>query len=179
MITRYAAVLIALIFSIGFTPIINAQSVSTLKRQLKGNYQEILDKTAQNPGIMNKIVADMLQSKKNVVTVPNNYGVANIDSRPEVEPNNFFNTADELTVADENKLIEATFTEGDIDVYKFEVDTTKMYYIVSTHSFLENGDDDLVHVLCFCKEIKALSQELVWGGIKEKNQWNVTSAIEV
>lgn len=83
MITRYRALLIALVITLGFAPLTYAQSVTTLKRQLKGNYQEILDKTAQNPGIMDKIVADMLQSTKNVVTVPYNYRLNDIDSRPE------------------------------------------------------------------------------------------------
>lgn len=114
------------------------------KELLGAQYAESVLKAEGRTDLMRKIVNDVFRAPKNVVTLPDFYQPSAISSRDEVEPNNFFPTADELTTADEGKLIKASFSTGaDVDVYKFVVDTTKMYYISSTHSFLTDGTDDL------------------------------------
>lgn len=144
MITRYINKLFVLIvLCLLCTLQVQAQSITTFKSQLGSQFQEVQKKSNGNTLLMKEMVDAMFSAPKNVVSSSIGLQVTSIDSRPEVEPNNFFDTADELTSSDENKLIQATFTEGDVDVYKFVADTTKMYYLVSTHSYLENGDDDL------------------------------------
>ena len=75
-------------------------------------------------------------------------------ARSEAEPNNFFNTADNIDDVlsatsllhpgeGNGMLIEAATGAGDVDVYAFTADTSKMYYFASTHSNLADGTDGL------------------------------------
>lgn len=83
-----------------------------------------------------------------------NVSDASYVARAEAEPNNFFDTADNINDvlamsslrhpdAGNGMLIEAATASGDVDVFAFTVDTTKMYYFASTHSNLADGSDDL------------------------------------
>jgi len=123
---------------------LDVQYGSASKQLLGAQYDEVLSKADGSQELIKKLVADIFRAPKNVVTPPSRFQPNAVDSRDEVEPNNFFPTADELTAADQGKLIKASFSSStDVDVYKFVVDTTKMYYISSTHSFLIDGTDDL------------------------------------
>ena len=127
-----------------------------LEAQYGENYEEVLQKYGNNPALLRNAEKQAqidrslppgmqmrLQSMDDIWVV-----------REEKEANNFFDSADNINdVLDVNAavrpgeakggLIEASLAAGDVDVYKFSVDTTKMYYFASTHSFLEDGEDDL------------------------------------
>ena len=142
------------------TAVAQAQKTSPanplLELQYGPNYEEILDKYGDDPARL--LEAEQAFWAQRFKTPYFDFlksrlaGHSPHVGREEVEPNNFFDTADNINdvlalpgrIAEYNgKLIEATLTEGDVDVYRFTVDTTKMYYFASTHSFLDNGADGL------------------------------------
>ena len=132
----------------------SAAESAALQARYGNNYEEIVQKYGDNPFLMQQAADDHLAALNRRPffferTQSNHYVV-----RSEAEPNDFFPTADAIddVLSTPNwrggegftgGLISATFTEGDFDVYKFTVDTTKMYYFAGTHSFpgTENFDD--------------------------------------
>ena len=127
-----------------------------LRAQYGDNFEEVLDKHGDNPAKLMQIQeerATNLFAPTDRDAFRSMYLLGEDDiGRSEAEPNNFFDTADAIDDVlalpgrrpeYTGKLIQGTLEEGDVDVYKFTVDTESMYYFASTHSFLSNGDDNL------------------------------------
>lgn len=120
------------------------------------HYQEILQKFGDEPLLLERAEAEARKDRslpwklaQRLARLGDQYVV-----RDEMEANNYFDTADNIndvlaTMAavrpDEANggLIRARLDSGDVDVYRFTVDTTKMYYFASTHSFYDDGMDEL------------------------------------
>lgn len=127
-----------------------------LEQRYGENYEEILQKYGDNPLLLQRAEEEAQIERglsrsmyERFQSLDDRYVV-----RDEAEANNFFDTADNINDVlatnsairpDEASggLIRAMLTEGDVDVYRFTVDTTKMYYFASTHSFLSDGEDGL------------------------------------
>ena len=130
-----------------------------LEQQYGPNYEEIIAKYSDDPVKLQEAAdahwaARMAKRFFFKRSLDDHYVV-----RSENEPNNFFNTADNIndvlaTAGHRGDgeftggLINATFTEGDFDVYVFTVDTTKMYYFGGSHSYtgdvnFDDGDLDV------------------------------------
>ncbi len=117
-----------------------------LEQQYGPNYEEIIAKHGDDPVMLQKAAAAYRAARdaKRFFfnrTLDDHYVV-----RSEIEPNDFFPTADNINDVLANPghrgdgeftggLINATFTDGDFDVYRFTVDTTKMYYFGGSHSY--------------------------------------------
>ncbi len=155
--TAYLSVaLVCLMFAGSANAQQKADNADMLRALYGTNYEEVLSKYQDDPARLQAVQQD-LQSDR--------YKTSSIDlirsrsaqgdddiGRAEAEPNNFFDTADDINDViampgrtDEytGKLIQASLTAGDVDVFKFTVDPTKMYYFASTHSFLDSGLDGL------------------------------------
>ena len=117
-----------------------------LEQQYGPNYEEIIAKYSDDPVKLQE-AADAHWAAR---TAKRFFFERSLDDhyivRSEAEPNNFFDTADNINdvLATPGHrgdgeftggLIEATFTEDDFDVYVFTVDTTKMYYFGGSHSY--------------------------------------------
>ena len=119
------------------------------------NYEEVIAKYADDPVRLQEM-ADLHRAAQQAVPFffagaqDGDYVV-----RSEMEPNDYFDTADNINDVlgtagwrgdgeFSGGLINASFTEGDYDVFVFTVDTTKMYYFAGTHSYPgdTNSDDD-------------------------------------
>ncbi len=142
------------------TPILSfAQSKAVdpaLQARYGEQYEEILQKFSEYPELLEQAEAQARIERslpyalaQRLATRGDQYVV-----REEMEANNFFDTADNINDVlgtmsavrpDEatGGLIRARLDAGDVDVYRFTVDTTKMYYFASTHSFLDDGEDEL------------------------------------
>ncbi len=119
-------------------------------------YEEILQKFGEYPELLERAEAEARIERslpyrlaQRLATRGDQYVV-----RDEMEANNFFDTADNINDVlgtmsavrpDEatGGLIRSRLDAGDVDVFRFTVDTTKMYYFASTHSFLDDGEDEL------------------------------------
>ena len=134
----------------------SAAQEQLLKAQYGENFEEILDKHGDDPVSLmrfQKNVYDAATRPTDADAFTSIFG-ADLDDigRSEVEPNNFFDTADNIndvlalpgrTAEYNGKLIQATLEPGDVDVYRFTADVNKMYYFASTHSFGADGGDNL------------------------------------
>ena len=127
-----------------------------LRAQYGENFEEVLDKHGDNSAALMRMQMNELSGANAPTDADAFRSIAGADlddiGRSEAEPNNFFDTADNINDVlalagrlDEynGKLIQAELTADDVDVYRFTVDTTKMYYFASTHSFLSDGSDGL------------------------------------
>ena len=127
-----------------------------LEQRYGEHYEEVLQKFGDDPILLQK--AEEEARAREVLSPDVLRRLQSLDdryvARDEAEPNNSFDTADNINDVlgqpsvlhpDEvsGALIRSTLTAGDVDVYRFTVDTTKMYYFASTHSFLDDGEDDL------------------------------------
>ena len=112
-----------------------------LRVQYGDNFDEVLDKYRNDPVGLMQLQQDRISGlfKTTPGDLIRSMSGAGLDDigRSEVEPNNFFDTADAIddVLALEGrrpeytgKLVQATLEAGDVDVYKFTVDTTSMYY---------------------------------------------------
>lgn len=137
----------------------NAQSNQLLKEKYGPNYWEVLQKADGDPILLQKAEQEYQFSKKaesfnqstfrdlRFKTLADNQYVG----REEVEPNNFFNTADNiddvlamsglLNNAEYNgRLVSGSFDSAtDVDVYEFTVDTTMMYYFGGLYGTADDG----------------------------------------
>ena len=127
-----------------------------LEQRYGEHYEEILQKYGDNPLLLQRAEEEAQIERglsrsmyERFQSLDDRYVV-----RDEAEANNFFDIADNINdVLGTNSavrpdeatggLVRAMLTAGDVDVYRFTVDTTKMYYFASTHSFLDNGEDEL------------------------------------
>ncbi len=131
----------------------SAAQNAALKAIYGSNYEEVVQKYGNDPVMLQK-AADAHIEAQNVRPF---FYTRDLDSpyvvRGESEPNNFFDTADDINDVLATAgwrgdgeftggLIMGTLTAGDFDVYKFTVDTTKMYYFGGTHSFLGDVNID-------------------------------------
>lgn len=125
---------------------------ATLEQRYGTQYQEVLDKYGRDPQRLQKAEQDARRERVPALRLTQIGMDSPYVARAEAEPNNFFDTADDINdvLAMEGnragtfgRLLQAAFTAGDIDVYRFTVDTTMMYFFSSTHSFLSNGSDGL------------------------------------
>lgn len=121
---------------------------------LRANEQELIEKYGDDPFALQQAKAELRGVVPLASDVLLSLGVLDDHyvARAETEPNNDFGQADNINdvlalegVLPEynGKLIQAALSAGDVDVFRFTVDTTKMYYFASTHSFLESGEDGL------------------------------------
>lgn len=133
-----------------------ASQSSLLEARYGANYEEVIAKYGDDPAQLLRVERELLRSRTAPMDV-----VASMNARDqhyiirsEAEPNNDFGEADDLTdvlAADgpvnpgeyNGGLVEASLAADDVDVYKFTVDTTRMYYFASTHSFTDGGADGL------------------------------------
>ena len=133
-----------------------AANASLLEQQYGENYEEVLDKYADDPAGLMRVQRERLSITPAPMDV-----VASMSGRDshyiirgEIESNDEFETADDLAdvLAAEGPrhpgeysggLVEASLGADDVDIYSFTVDTTRMYYFASTHSFLDTGEDNL------------------------------------
>jgi len=159
IITTLAGTMVCLLLLVGTSHAQQKRSSDQkqlLRAQYGDNYEEVLDKFGDDPEQLTKIQQNRISElfKPSPNDVFNSIYAAGLEDigRMEVEPNNFFDTADAIddVIALDGrrpeytgKLIQASFTSGDVDVYKFTVDTTSMYYFAATHSFLSDGEDGL------------------------------------
>ncbi|ARA94235.1 hypothetical protein AWN76_014440 [Rhodothermaceae bacterium RA] len=121
----------------------------------KPNLAEVLDKYGDRPALLQRVQPEYLTARPPTATDLRHSltaADAHYVGRAEAEPNDFFDTADAIddVLAMEGwrpgmkgKLISGALAAGDVDVYAFTVDTTRMYYFASTHSFLADGSDGL------------------------------------
>ncbi|MEZ4699439.1 MAG: pre-peptidase C-terminal domain-containing protein [Rhodothermales bacterium] len=133
----------------------NAQALQSLYGP---NYEEIVAKYGDDP-IRLQQAADAYQDAKNIR--PFFFTGAQDDRyvvRAESEPNDYFDTADDIddvlatpsvaipaaAAPYTGGLIQASFTVGDFDVYKFTADPNKMYFFGTTHTYRGpvNVDED-------------------------------------
>ena len=134
----------------------SAAQQQLLRAQYGDNYEEVLDKYGDDPSRLMKMQTDRINGlfKPTQADAFRSMFTSGLDdiAREEVEPNNFFDTADDIDdvlalpgrrAQHTGKLLQASLEAGDIDVYKFTVDTTSMYYFAATHSFLDSGEDGL------------------------------------
>lgn len=140
------------------------QRQQALQQQYGPNYEEILDKYAAEPQKLLEAQQAYARQQMAGVALDASKSISALDDhfigRAEVEPNNFFDTADDIsdviamdgwrnsvgteTAEFNGKLLQASFDgPGDVDVFKFTADVNKMYYFASTHSFLSDGTDGL------------------------------------
>ena len=133
-----------------------ASQEQALRAQYGDNFDEVLDKYGDDPVSLlrfQRSATEDLFRTTDADAFKSMFILGEDDiGRSEAEPNNFFNEADDImdvlalpgrTGEYTGKLIQGSLEAGDVDVYKFTVDPTKMYYFASTHSFLANGDDGL------------------------------------
>jgi len=128
------------------------------------NYREIIEKYGDRPDILSEKAAAYRLSQ-HVSTRLNLGRLAKGGAmtedwilRTEAEPNNEFAGADNINdvlATDGWKKdgdgsseftggqVSAALAEGDVDIFRFTVDTQKMYFFASTHSFTADGADDL------------------------------------
>ncbi len=122
-------------------------------QQYGPNWEEIVQKYGDKPERLLEAATAYRQSLERPSFFFDNVSeVSPYVLREEAEPNDYFDTADDLDDVlstpgwrgDEfhGGLVKATFTVGDYDVYKFTVDTGKMYYFGSTHSYLGDVPTD-------------------------------------
>ncbi|CAN0572532.1 unnamed protein product, partial [Laminaria digitata] len=131
----------------------SAAENSALKARYGANYEEIVQKHGQDPEKLQQAAAKHVEEQN----MRPFFFSRDLDSpyvvRGEAEPNDFFDTADEINDVLATAgwrgdgeftggLIMGTFSGADFDVYKFTVDTTKMYYFGGTHSFLGDVNTD-------------------------------------
>ena len=130
-------------------------AAQSLQSEYGPNYEEILAKYGDDPVRLQQFSDAYRASSQTKPFMFKGAQGSNYVVRSEVEPNDYFDTADnidDVLMAPgwrgdgefTGGLIAASFTEGDFDVYSFEVDTTKMYYFAGTHSFpgTVNHDND-------------------------------------
>ena len=157
--TKIACLLVWCVLFVGSVQAQQKRSASqeqALRAQYGDNFDEVLDKYGDDPASLLRFQTDAAQElfKTTASDAFRSTYILDLDDigRSEAEPNNFFDTADDIndvlalpgrTSEYNGKLIQGTLEAGDVDVYKFTVDPTKMYYFASTHSFLANGEDGL------------------------------------
>lgn len=145
-------------------------NASLLLEQYGANYEEVMDKYGDNPELLEKAAQEYaksssLQKKAEMRSYFKSMNkAADISSkyvaRAESEPNDFFNTSDNiddvitatgvLSTEYTGKLIAGEFnTPTDVDVYEFTVDTTMMYYFAGLHSVNEEGSEINVNARLF------------------------------
>lgn len=156
---KNATVLLAglMIFSMSNTALGQSKTTNPALQQRYGeHYEEVLQKYGDDPVLLRRAEEEAQVQRglsrsmyERFQSLDDRYVV-----RDEAEGNNFFDVADNINdVLGTNSairpgeanggLIRAMLTEGDVDVYRFTVDTTKMYYFASTHSFTPEGEDGL------------------------------------
>lgn len=153
--------LVGLILILGFaSPQISAQDNPVLKEKYGPNYREVLDKANGDPILLKKAEQEYQIAKKEETFNKSLFTQTRFKSltghnpyvgREEVEPNNFFNTADNIDdvlamdgLLNNNeykgRLVSGSFSSADdIDVYEFTVDTTMMYYFGGLYGTAEDG----------------------------------------
>ncbi len=155
---KTTAFLLGLVWILTFNPAFGQFKVvdQALEERYGEHYEEVLQKFGDDPVLLQKAeeearAREVLSPEilRRLQSVNDRYV-----ARDEAEPNNFFDTADNINDVlgmpsvlhpDEvsGALIRSTLIADDVDVYRFTVDTTKMYYFASTHSFLDDGEDGL------------------------------------
>ncbi len=155
---KVTTLLLGLVWILTLNPAFGQSKVvdQALEERYGEHYEEVLQKFGDDPVLLQK--AEEEARAREVLSPDVIRRLQSLDdryvARDEAEPNNFFDTADNINDVlgmpsvlhpDEasGALIRSTLTAGDVDVYRFTVDTTKMYYFASTHSFLDDGKDEL------------------------------------
>ena len=143
---------------------ISAQQLSdpVLLSKYGPQYEEILRKAEGDQNFLTRAQSEF-QSMKDVSNVDRfmmkQKLFVDYTGRVESEPNNFFNSADNIDdvlamtgIMNEDytgRLVSGSFTAGDIDVYEFTMDTTMMYYFAGLHGFDEAGEEMDVQMRLF------------------------------
>ena len=153
------------------------------------HYEEILQKTAGDPAAVERARMEHEKSSalsnylslSTLVNNLNNWVDSPFVGRAEREPNDFFNTADNIddvlampgVLQSEyfGRLITAEFNSaGDIDVYAFTVDTTMMYYFNGLHGTAPDGTPISVNMRLFHESDLDTTFVRNFGGITGNDQ---------
>lgn len=134
---------------------LRAQNNLALQEIYGSNYREVLRKAEGSLDYLQKAEIEYARFKDLKNYISPRFRLKSLNDlyvgREENEPNNFFNTADNiddvlalsgvLNNAEYNgRLVSGSFdAPDDIDVYEFTVDTTMMYYFAGLHGTAENG----------------------------------------
>lgn len=153
------------------------------------HYEEILEKTGGDPVALERARVEYEKNYTFSKYLPtsilandlNNWVDSPFVGRAESEPNDFFNTADNIDdvlampgVLQSDyfgRLITAEFnTPGDIDVYSFTVDTTMMYYFNGLHGTAPDGSTIRVNMRLFHESDLDTTFTRNFGGITGNDQ---------
>ena len=126
---------------------------AALQARYGDNYEEIVKKYSDNPVLLQQAALEHTEARNFRKILFGGDLNSPYVVRGENEPNDYFDTADDINDVLSTAgwrgdgeftggLIMGTFTGEDFDVYKFTVDTTKMYYFAATHSFLGDVNVD-------------------------------------
>lgn len=165
----------------------SAADAAGLKATYGSNYEEVLQKYGDNPLALQQKAFEQQAGLRSdpfyFIQQDERYIV-----RAENEPNDFFDTADNIDdvlstptswapsygISYSGGLIQASFTAGDFDVYSFNPDPGKMYYFGGTHSFpgTENFDDESLGISALLFHESDLDTTFVtgFGGIEGNDQ---------
>ena len=146
---------------------IQAQNNSALEQTYGPNYREVLRKAEGNPVLLERAAQEYekalkAESSSRSIFKAKSFSAANkYVGRAEAEPNDFFNTADNIddVLAMEGlmnngeykgRLVSGRFSsDTDVDVYAFTVDTTMMYYFGGLHGMGDDGKEIGVQMRLF------------------------------
>ena len=157
---KATTLLIGLLWTLTLNPALGQSKVvdQALEQRYGEHYEEVLEKYGDDPVLLQKAAEEAQAREALSPDILWHLQSLNDDNpyifRDEAEPNDFFDTADNVndvlsqpSVRHPNNvsgaLIEGTLGGDDVDVYRFTVDTTKMYYFASGHSVLDDGKDAL------------------------------------
>lgn len=157
---KATTLLIGLLWTLTLNPALGQSKVvdQALEQRYGEHYEEVLEKYGDDPVLLQKAAEEAQAREALSPDILWHLQSLNDDNpyifRDEAEPNDFFDTADNVndvlsqpSVRHPNNvsgaLIRSTLGADDVDVYRFTVDTTKMYYFASGHSVLDDGKDAL------------------------------------
>lgn len=137
------------------TSSLQAQNNTLLQEKYGSNYREVLSKAKGNVDYLQQAEQEYARAKTIEAYLSPQYRLKSFNDlyvgREENEPNNFFDTADNIddvlamTGVLNNgeysgRLVSGSFGSAtDVDVYEFTVDTTAMYYFAGLHGTALDG----------------------------------------
>lgn len=172
---------------LGFSSIdLQAQSNPVLEEKYGSNYREVLRKAGGNLDYLQKAEKAYAERKALQNYVDPRFRMKSLNDiyvgREESEPNNFFDTADNIDDVlamsgilnngeYSGRLVSASFSSADdIDVYEFTVDTTMMYYFGGLHGTAEDGSSIGVSMRLFHESDLDTNYVVGFGGITGNDQ---------
>lgn len=184
---KATTLLIGLLWTLTLNPALGQSKVvdQALEQRYGEHYEEVLQKYGDDPVLLQK-AAEEAQAREELSSDILRHLQSRDDDNPyifrdEAEPNNSFDEADNINDVlgmpsirhphhVSGGLIQSTLGADDVDVYRFTVDTTKMYYFGSGHSYTDSRSPgyEVNHYLFHESDLDTTTVTLDIGGNEVK-----------